>query len=222
MATSGTATFDLDIADLIEEAYERAGTEVRSGYDLRTARRSLNLLSNEWSNRGVNFWTIEETTVAVTASDSDIVLESDTIDVLDASWRTGTGTDQQDRILTRMSVNEWNATANKNTTSLPSRYWINRTLTPTMYLWPVPVDAGTLVYYKMRRIEDSGAYTNTFDIPPRFLPALVSGLAFYLAQKKPELVNRLSFLKQEYEEQYRLASEEDRERASLRLVPRIR
>lgn len=222
MATSGTASFNPDIIEIIEEAYELVGKELRSGYDLKTARRSLNLLAQEWANRGINFWTIEQISVAVAASATSVTLEADTVDILDATWRTGSGASQNDRILSRMSMHEWSHIANKNQTGSPNQYWVNRTLTPTAYIWPVPSTAGTLVYYKIRRIEDTGAYSNTFDLPSRFLPALVAGLAYYLAIKTPEAADRISFLKQHYEEQYAMAADEDRERASLKLVPRLR
>ena len=223
MATSGTVTFNLDVVDLIEEAYEQVGKEMRGGYDLKTARRSLDLLTKEWANRGINLWTIDSVSTAVTALDSDITLEADTIDVLDAVWRTGTGTSQSDRIMTRMSVSEWAQTANKNTQSTPSRYWINRLgAAPVLQMWPVPSEAGTLVYWRMRMMEDAGAYTNTMDIPTRFLPAMASGLAYYLAIKTVGADNRIPTLQAEYERQFRLATEEDRERASLRLVPGTR
>lgn len=222
MATSGTAAFNPDIIELIEEAYELCGKELRAGYELKSARRSLNMLMQEWANRGINFWTIEETTASVAASVASLVLASDTVDIIDATWRTGTGTSQVDKTLTRMSVHEYAHIANKNTTGVPSQYWVNRTLTPTVYLWPIPSTAGTLVYYKVRKIEDAGSYTNTVDLPSRFLPAITAGLAYYLAIKTPEAESRITFLKQHYEEQYAMAADEDRERATLRLVPRLK
>jgi hypothetical protein len=179
------------------------------------------LLTKEWANRGINFWTISETSVAVSASDSDITLEADTIDILDAVWRTGSGTSQNDRNMSRISVTEWSSLANKNLTGAPSQYWVNRTVPPVVNLWPVPVTAGTLVYWKLRRIEDTGTGANTMDIPPRFLPAMTTGLAYYLSMKMPEVSDRIPLLQAEYERQYTLAAEEDRERASLFLVPKI-
>lgn len=225
MATSGTTTAfaaAFDIMEIIEEAYELVGKEVRSGYDMKSARRSLDLLMKEWANRGLNFWTIQEVSTAVSASDSDITLSDGTIDVLDAVWRTGTGSGQHDRILTRMSVTEWSGMANKTNTSLPSRFWINRTDPPVMQLWPVPQSAGTLVYWRLRHIEDVGVYSNTMDVPPRFLPAMATGLAYYLALKSPGAESRLPILQAEYERQYGLAAEEDRERAPLYLRPGVR
>lgn len=219
MTTSGTTVFNLDIIEIIEDAYEMVGKEVRGGYDVKTARRSLDLLTKEWANRGINFWTIEESDAPITTGQQTLVLDADTIDVLDAVWRRLSGLQQQDRTMTRMSVKEWAQTANKNTTSLPSRYWINRTVPPVMTIWPVPTEDGTLVYWKLRRIEDAGNYTNNMDVPTRFLPAMVSGLAYYLAIKTQGADQRIPILQAEYERQFKLASDEDRERASLFLLP---
>ena len=222
MATSGTTAFNPDILEIIQEAYELVGKDMRSGYELRTARRSLNMLMQEWANRGINFWTIESVSAAVNAGTTSVSLDTDTVDVLEVSWRTGSGASQQDRTMTRMSMHEWAQTANKNATSTPSQYWVQRIVPPTLYLWPVPSEAGTLVYYKVRRLEDAGAYTNTVDLPARFLPAVTAGLAYYLSIKTPEAEGRIPFLKQHYEEQYAMAADEDRERAPLRLVPKLR
>lgn len=219
MTTSGTVAFNLDVVTIAEEAFERVGKEMRSGYELKTARRSLDLLMKEWANQGINFWTIEETTIAVDAGTNELTLASDTIDILDASWRTGSGMGQNDRIMTRMSVAEWAQTANKNQTSTPSRFWVNRTVPPVVTIWPIPSQAGIFVYWKMRLIEDVGNSSRTMDVPSRFLPAMVAGLAYYLAQKTPGAEAKISFLQQEYERQFRLAADEDRDRSSLFLVP---
>lgn len=221
MATSGTTAFNLDLLDMIEEAYEMCGVEVRNGYDLKTARRSLDLLMREWGNRGINFWTIQQSSETFAALVPSAALDSDIIDILDCVWRTGSGTSQQDRTMERMPVNEYAHIANKNMTGQPSQFWVQRSLTPTVFVWPIPVDAGELVYWKLRRIEDTGAYSNNMDIPPRFLTALTTGLAFYLAMKTPAAMDRIPMLQAEYERQYQLASEEDRDRASVRLVPDV-
>lgn len=221
MVTSGTTTWNLDLIDIIEDAYEMVGIEVRAGYDMRTARRSLDLLMKEWANRGINFWTITQGSVAIDAGDESTTLDASVIDVIEAVWRTGSGEAQRDRKMTRMSVGEWSTIANKNTVSLPSRFWVNRTLSPVVTLWPVPVENGTFVYWYMRRIQDTGAYGNNMDVPWRFLPAMVAGLAYYLAIKTPAAAERVPFLQSEYERQFGLASEEDRERASMWLVPDI-
>lgn len=219
MPTSGSATFNLDIVDIVEEAYELIGVEMRVGYEMRTARRSLNMLMREWGNRGINFWTVRETSVPVASGDAQITLAADTIDVLDAVWRTGTGTNQNDRTLTRMSVVEWAQTANKNTPGSPTQYYINRTSPPVMSLWPVANTAGTFVYWGLRSIQDVGIYGNNMDVPTRFLPALTAGLAYYLSMKTPGAEGRVPMMQAEYERQFQLASEEDRERAPFKLVP---
>lgn len=220
MATSGTTAFTLDILDIIEEAYEMVGIEARNGYDIKTARRSLDLLMREWGNRGINFWTVKEATETVVASTASFALDADTIDILDAVWRTGTGSTQQDRTMTRMSMPEWASTANKNLPGSPSKFWVNRIgAAPMAYIWPVPTEPGEFVYWKLRSIEDTGTYVNTMDIPARFLTALTTGLAYYLAMKSPNAMDRIPLLQTEYERQYNLAAEEDRERASLWLVP---
>ena len=223
MATSGSFTPNstFDILNIVEEAYERIGKEVRTGYDMRSARRSLDLLTKEWANKGVNLWTIEEQSAAISAGTASLTLDADLIDTLEVSWRTGTGTTQNDRAMQRISVREWSHTANKNATGSPTLYWVNRIDPPVIHMWPVPAEAGTLLYYTMRHLEDAGAYTNTMDIPPRFLPALTAGLAYYLALKSPEAMQNIAIYKAEYNDQWTHAVNEDRERASLRLVPRI-
>lgn len=223
MASSGTTAFNIDLLNIIEEAYEMVGVEARNGYDIKTARRSLDLLMREWGNRGINFWTIKEVDVSVTAGTNVLTLESDTIDILDCAWRqTDISGAIQDRTMTRMGLDEWVTISNKQQTSLPSRFYVARVVPPTVTIWPVPTSDGTFVYWKMRSIEDTGNYTNTMDIPPRFLPAMTSGLAYYLAIKTPNAVQRIPFLQQEYERQFGLAEGEDRERASLWLVPDMR
>lgn len=220
MPSSGTTAFNLDILDIIDEAYAMAGRENRTGYDMKSARRSLDILMKEWANRGVNYWTVKESSVAFTAGQTTATLDADTIDIVDAVWRTGTGTGQFDRMMTRMSVTDWANMANKNTTSAqPSQYYVNRVEPPTIQLWPVPSDAGTLIYWKMRYIEDVGVYTNTMDMPTRFVPAMVSGLAYKLAMKLPEAAERVPVLKLEYNEQFEMAANEDRDRTSMFLVP---
>jgi hypothetical protein len=222
MATSGTATFDLDLNNLVEEAFERCGVELRSGYDMRTARRSLNLLSIEWANRGINLWTIEEGSVSLVQGTSQYSLPADTIDLLDHVVRTGTGTLQSDLNISRISVSTYASIPNKNVQGRPIQVWIDRQAdVPQVNVWPVPDNANyTFAYWRMRRIQDAGNGVNTQDIPFRMLPCLVAGLAYYLSLKIPEAMNRIEMLKASYEEQWNLASSEDREKASLRLAPR--
>ena len=219
MATSGTTSFDLDVVDIIEEAYELVGVEMRSGYDMRTARRSLNLLMKEWGNKGINFWTIQETIIPVTAGTEEVTLDASVIDVLDAFWRTGSGPTQNDRIMARISVVDWSQNANKNSTGTPTQFWVHRTHPATVKLWQVPASDGSFGFYGLRSIHDVGAYGNTMDIPPRFLPALTTGLSYYLALKTPDAMDRAVILKTEYDRQFQLAAEEDRERTPFRLVP---
>ena len=216
MATSGTTTFDLDLNSLVEEAFERCGAELRTGYDLRTARRSLNLLTAEWANRGVNLWTIEEGSVSLTEGTITYNLPTNTIDLIEQVIRTGTGTNQQDINISRISASTYATISNKNTEGRPNQVWINRQAArPTINVWPVPEDNDyTFVYYALNRIEDAGNGVNTQDIPFRFLTCLVAGLAYYLSLKIPEAGDRVQFLKQEYEEQWLLASTEDREKAT--------
>ena len=222
MATSGTVTFNLDLNQIVEEAFERCGAELRTGYDLRTARRSLNLLTAEWANRGVNLWTIEEGAISLTSGTGTYNLPADTIDLLEQVIRTGTGQSQSDINITRISAPTYATIPNKNSTGRPIQVWINRQVSqPNINVWPLPDnDTYTFKYWRLRRMEDAGNGVNTQDIPFRFLPCLVAGLAYYLSLKLPEAFDRIQFLKQEYEEQWLLASTEDREKADLRLVPR--
>jgi hypothetical protein len=222
VATSGTTTFDLDLNSLVEEAFERCGAELRTGYDLRTARRSLNLLTAEWARRGVNLWTIEEGSVSLTEGTITYNLPTNTIDLIEQVIRTGTGTNQQDINISRISASTYATISNKNTEGRPNQVWINRQAArPTINVWPVPEDNDyTFVYYALNRIEDAGNGVNTQDIPFRFLPCMVAGLAFYLSLKIPQAADRSQFLKQEYEEQWALASTEDREKADFRIAPR--
>jgi len=230
MATSGTATFNMDFTEIAEEAWERAGREMRSGYDLRTARRSMNLLTIEWQNRGINMWTIEESTVNLTEGTATYNLPADTIDLLEHVVRTGSGnvSTQSDLNISRISVSTYASIPNKLSQGRPIQIYVDRgQANPSVTVWPVP-DHGTaldpyyiLKYWRMRRIEDSGTGVNTADVNFRFLPCLVAGLAYYIAQKDPELMSRVPMLQTEYERQFDLAAQEDREKATLSLVPRI-
>lgn len=219
MATSGTATFNLEIDDLITEAYERCGIESRSGYDLTTARRSLNLLFADWANRGLNLWTIEQRQVSLVVGQAEYTLPSDTVNALSAVIRTGTGQNQQDITIDRISRAEYLHLPDKNTQARPAQYYVERTISPKLYLYPAPDNAQPYIfrYYAIRRIEDVGAYTNTTDIVFRFLPCLAAGLAYYLALKKAP--DRVIVLKQLYDEEFTRAAQEDRDIASVYLVP---
>lgn len=218
MATSGTKTFELDIAEYVEEAFERCGIEVRTGYDLKTAKRSLNLLLADWANRGLNQWTISSSSTSVSAGVSNYALAASTIDVLSpVVLRTGTGINQQDIELTRVSRGEFLNIPNKNTVGRPVQYFVDRQISPTIDLWPVPDQAYTLVYDRLTRMDDANAYVNTLEMPFRFYPALAAGLAYYIALKRSP--DRVQLLKAIYEEEFQRAAEEDRDRASLTITP---
>lgn len=230
MATSGTTAFNLDFTEIAEEAWERAGREMRSGYDLRTARRSMNLLTIEWQNRGINMWTIEEGTINLGQGVASYNLPADTIDLLEHVVRTGAGSasTQSDLNISRISVSTYSTIPNKLTQGRPIQLYIDRGQeNPVVTVWPVP-DQGTInapyyiiKYWRMRRIEDAGSGVQTPDINFRFLPCLVAGLGYYIAQKDPALMPRIPMLQAEYERQFELAAGEDREKAPVRFVPRM-
>jgi hypothetical protein len=224
MASSGTATFNMDFTEIAEEAWERAGREMRSGYDLRTARRSMNLMTIEWQNRGINMWTIEQGSQAITAGTGQYTLPADTIDLLDHVIRSNAGntSTQSDLTINRIGVSTYASIPNKLSTGRPIQVWIERlAAAPRINLWPVPESDYTFVYWRMRRIEDAGSGVETADMNFRFLPCLVAGLAYHIAMKVPELADRITMLKATYEEQYTLAAGEDREKTSEHFVPRI-
>lgn len=226
MATSGTTAFSLELTELVEEAFERCGAEMRSGYDLRTARRSLNLLFADWSNRGVNLWTVEQGSLSLVAGTATYSLPTDTVDIFEQVLRTGAGSasTQADMPVARVSVMTYATLPNKLQQGRPLQLYVDRqSPTPTVTLWPVPDSAQTytLVYWRLRRIEDAGNGVNTMDVPFRFIPCLVAGLAYYLALKVPGGLERLDVLKAQYDEAWQRAADEDRDRAPVRLVPRV-
>lgn len=243
MTTSGTNSFNLDLNEILEESFERAGAEMRSGYDFRTARRSLNLLTIEWANRGINLWTVEQDQISMTQGTITYPLPVDTIDLLDMVVRTQTGINQTDININRISSSTYSTIPNKNAQGRPIQVWVNRQSgatypingnepnttnlitgvnPPNINVWPAPDQSNyyTFVYWRLRRMQDAGTGVNTQDIPFRFLPCLVAGLAYYIAMKLPESAPRLEMLKAVYEEQWDMASSEDREKAALRLAPR--
>ena len=224
MATSGVADFNMDFTEIAEEAWERAGREMRSGYDLRTARRSMNLLTIEWQNRGLNMWTFEEASLPLVAGTAAYALPDDTIDLLEHVIRTGAGTTQTDIAMTRISLPTYASIPNKTATGRPLQIYVHRGRdNPTVTVWPVPDNSQsyTLRYWRMRRIENAGSGVEEADVQFRFFPALVAGLAYYIAMKVPELQSRLEMLKMAYDEAFDLAAAEDREKASVRFVPYI-
>jgi len=224
MTTSGTTAFDMDFTEIAEEAWERAGSEMRSGYDLRTARRSMNLLTIEWQNRGINMWTVDSGAISLVSGTSQYTLPADTIDLMEQVIRTNAGnaTTQSDLNISRISVSTYSSIPNKLTTGRPIQVWVERLRdAPKINVWPVPDSNDyTFVYWRMRRIEDAGSGIQTPDMNFRFYPCLVAGLAYYIAMKIPDMAPRIEMLKAAYEEQFQLAAGEDREKASVRFVPR--
>ena len=234
MTTTGTTLFNLNFAELAEESFERCGSELRSGYDLKTARRSLNLLLIEWQNRGLNLWEVEQLEIPMVTGQAVYPLPLDTVDLLDQVIRTGSDQNQSDQTISRISGSTYSTIPNKNALGKPIQVWINRqtgATTPTgvaystINVWPTPQSPGnqyTFVYWRLRRMQDAGNGANTQDVPYLFLPALVAGLAYYLAMKLPNVdMNRASALKAVYDEQFQLASDENREKAPVRMVPRM-
>jgi hypothetical protein len=225
MATSGTAIFNPEIVEIVEEAYERCGLELRSGYDLKTARRSLDIMAAEWSNKGINLWTVESGTVSLTTGTSTYTLPADTIDLLETVIRTGSGSNQQDLSINRISVSTYATIPNKNNQGRPIQIYVDRQATPKVSVWPTPDSSATytLVYWRLRRIQDAGrAGSNTYDVPSRFIPCLVAGLAYHIATKRPEVgLDRVTFLKAAYDEQFTLAADEDRDKSSINFAPNI-
>ena len=225
MAVTETTAFNLDIGEICEEAFERAGLELRTGYDLRTARRSLDLLCIEWQNRGLNLWTITKGTKVLTQGTSQYTLGSDVVDLIEYTIRTDDGdADRQNDIpITRISNSTYSTLPSKLTQGRPIQLWIDRQRdAPILNFWPVPdgADTYTFVYYYLRRLYDVGdSASYNADVPIRFLPALIAGLAFHIAMKKPELADRVVLLRDYYIEQFDLAAQEDRVKASFQFVP---
>jgi hypothetical protein len=231
MTTTGTSSFNLDLNLLIEEAFERCGAELRTGYDLRTARRSLNLLTIEWANKGINLWTIEQGSIPMVQGQITYDLPVDTIDLFDHVIRTQTGQAQTDININRISADTYLTIPNKNAQGRPIQVWINRqsgaqnpsgVQAPNINVWPAPDQNNfyTFVYFRLRRIQDAGEGIATQDIPFRMLPAMVAGLAYHLSLKIPGALERSVMLKGMYDEAWEQAADEDREKAPLRLAPR--
>jgi len=216
VATSGSTNFDLDVAEIIEEAFERCGLEVRTGYDTKTARRSMNLMFADWANRGLNLWTVKQGTQPLTAGTATYTFSTAYTDLLEVVVRRS-GIDYE---LTRMSRGEYLALPNKATEGRPSQYYFNRQTAPQITLWATPDSStDTLIYYYVSRIEDVDTLANTTDAPFRFLPCMVAGLAYYIAMKKAP--DRVQLLKAVYEEEFQRAADEDEDRVPLKLQPSI-
>jgi hypothetical protein len=220
MALSGTKTFELDVAEYIEEAYERCGLEIRTGYDQRTARRSLNLLLAEWANRGLNQWTIERVTIPVDQNSASYELPNTVIDFLTVVVRlpnNGNSNANIELSVDRISRDYYLNIPNKTTQGRPVQFTINRSITPVLYVWPTPNQEYDLIVDRLVRMDDASAGVNTVQVPFRFYPCLAAGLAYYIAMKKAP--DRIQLLKAAYEEEFDRAMSEDRDRASLTLTP---
>jgi hypothetical protein len=226
MTTSGVATFNMDLNELVEEAMARCGAELRTGWDLRTARTSMNLMLMDWASRGINMWTIEQGSQVLTPGTNTYTLPADTVDLIEHVIRTGAGnvSTQTDLTITRISVSTYSSIPNKLQSARPIQIWINRQgPAPQFTVWPTPDNSQTytLVYWRLRRIQDAGAGgTYTQDVPFRFIPALVSGLAYYLSMKIPGAMERMQVLKAQYDQDWDLASSEDRDKSAVRFTPR--
>jgi hypothetical protein len=223
MATSGTTAFDLQIDDIIEEAYERCGMRTNSGNDIRSARRSLNLLFSEWGNRGVHLWKVQLNEATLVAGQATYTVATDVNDVLEAyissTSTAGNTASTNDISLTKIDRSAYAALPNKYATGQPSQYYVDRQTDPTISLYLAP-DASTyttLKFYTINRIEDAGSFTNTADVAYRFLPCMCSGLAYYLAQKRAP--DRIQLLKQLYEDELIRALNEDGSRTSVYISP---
>jgi len=218
MATSNSTDFEPNVAEFIEEAYERCGLELRTGYDLKSARRSINLMLAEWANRGLNQWTISEATQTVTEGTREYTLDSSVIDILDVVLRRTEGSTTTDTQMSRVSRSEYINIPTKGTKARPNQYFLDKQNTPVLKVWPAPENStDILVFNKMVRMDDADKATNTMDLPFRFYPCFVAGLAYYLSMKRnPQLTEQLKII---YEEEFRRAADEDGDRASFRINP---
>ena len=217
MAVSGSTDFELDVADYVEEAFERCGLEARTGYDLKTARRSLNLMLADWANRGLNQWTIQQRTISLVKSDGEYSLDPDVIDILAVVVRR----DGTDFSIDRISRDEFLSIPTKTTEGRPTQFFLDRQITPNLKIWPLPENStDVLIYDSLTRINDADTAKNTMEVPFRFYPCLAAGLAYYISLKRaPE---RVQMLKAVYEEEFRRAIDEDRDRASFQISPSLR
>jgi hypothetical protein len=214
MATSGSQDFKLDVAELIEEAYELIGLEMRTGYDARKARRSLNIMFQDWTNRGINLWKVVQVSQTMTSGTANYAMNAYDIDVLEAVVRRS-GIDYS---LDRITREDYLNLPNKAQTGRPTQLYVERTATPSFYVWPTPENSTDVVItYRVQRIQDADTLTNDVDVPSRFIPAMVSGLAYYMALKNAP--DRAQGMKMIYEEDFARAANEDTERGSLRIRP---
>ena len=217
MTVSNSTDFELDVADYVEEAFERCGLEARTGYDLKTAKRSLNLMLADWANRGLNQWTIQQRTISLVKSDGEYILDTDVIDILAVVIRR----DGTDFSISRVSRDEFLSIPTKTTEGRPTQFFLDRQITPNLKVWPLPEnDTDVLIFDCLTRINDADTAKNTMEVPFRFYPCLAAGLAYYISLKRaPE---RVQMLKAVYEEEFRRAIDEDRDRASFQISPSLR
>ena len=214
MAVSDSTDFELDVAEYIEEAFERCGLEVRTGYDLKSAKRSLNLMLAEWANRGLNQWTITQTTQALTSGTATYNLNTNVIDILSVVVRRSS----TDFAMERISRSTYLGIPTKSTTGRPNQFFLDRQITPVLKIWPTPENStDTIIFDALTRMDDADTFINTMDMPFRFFPCLAAGLAYYIGMKKAP--NRTQMLKAVYEEEFERAMTEDRDRASFNVVP---
>ena len=221
MATSGSTDFEPNVTEFIEEAFERCGVELRTGYDLRTAKRSVNLMLAEWANRGLNQWTIEQATQTVAEGTTTYTLSNNVIDILDVVCRRTVNDTQTDINMSRLSRSEYINIPNKTTKARPNQYFLDKQISPVLNIWPAPENStDVLVFNKLVRMDDADDAKNTMDMPFRFYPCFTAGLAYYISMKKaPE---KTQLLKQIYEEEFLRAESQDEDRASFRIRPYLR
>ena len=221
MTTSGSTNFEPNVTEFIEEAYERCGLELRTGYDLKTAIRSVNIMLAEWANRGLNQWTIDQDTQTVTQGTNEYTLNSNVIDILDVVIRRTVNNIQTDISVGRISRSEYLNIPNKQTQARPSQFFLDKSITPVLKVWPTPDNStDVIVFNKIIRMDDADAANNTMDMPFRFFPCFTAGLAYYISLKKaPQLTPQLKAI---YEEEFRRAADQDEDRASFRIRPNLR
>ena len=216
MALSGSTDFEPNVAEFVEEAFERCGLELRTGYDLKTAKRSINLMLAEWANRGLNQWTVEQATQTVTEGQTDYTLNANIVDILDCSLRRNTNGTDLDLQMSRISRSEYLNIPTKSTKSRPSQFFLDKLNTPVLKIWPSPENStDILVFNKIVRMDDADKPTNTMDMPFRFYPCFAAGLAYYIAIKKAP--DRAILLKEMYEEEFERAMSQDEARASFKI-----
>tara|TARA_R100000697_G_scaffold10186_1_gene15866 strand:+ start:540 stop:1214 length:675 start_codon:yes stop_codon:yes gene_type:complete len=221
MATSSSTNFEPDVTEFVEEAFERCGLELRTGYDLKTAKRSINLMLAEWANRGLNQWTIEQATQTVTKGTNQYTLDSNVIDILDCSLRRDTDGTNLDLQMTKISRSEFLNIPTKSTQARPNQFFLDKQISPVLNIWPTPENStDVLVFNKLVRMDDADTATNTMDMPFRFYPCFAAGLAYYIAIKKAP--DRVVMLKQMYEDEFERAMSQDEDTASFRISPYLR